>query len=215
MLRICCYRAESIKDYIRSDKEAELMARGIILFGGMGVGDTTLGKAVAARLSWPHIDLDDYIWMWDTPLPFTKIRPRDEKIALLNEAISHHPHFVMSGSMWSFRKVFEPCFDLAVFLTAPAQVRAERIRQRELNRWGARVLPGGDMYEAEGSIHRDYMVCVRSYDEGPEELFSLAQHEAWVRELPCPVLRLDGTRPIEENVDKVIQAGRAMTGETK
>lgn len=24
------------------------MARGIILFGGMGVGDTTLGKAVAA-----------------------------------------------------------------------------------------------------------------------------------------------------------------------
>jgi len=191
------------------------MARGIILFGGMGVGDTTLGKAVAGTLGWPHIDLDDYIWLWDTPLPFTKIRPRDEKIALLTEAISHHPHFVMSGSMFSFRKVFEPCFDLAVFLTAPAQVRSERIRKRELNRWGARVLPGGDMYEAEGSIHKDYMACVRRYDEGPEELFSLAQHEKWIRELPCPVLRLDGTRPVAENAARVIEAYQAKAEENR
>ena len=190
------------------------MARGIILFGGMGVGDTTLGKAVAEAFGWPHIDLDDYIWLWDTPMPFMKIRPRDEKIALLTEAISHRPHFVMSGSMFSFRKVFEPYFDLAVFLTAPAQVRAERIRKRELTRWGARVLPGGDMYEAEGSIHKDYMACVRRYDEGPEELFSLAQHEKWIRELPCPVLRLDGTRPVEENVVRVIEAYRAKAEET-
>ena len=186
------------------------MARGIILFGGMGVGDTTLGKAVASRVDWPHIDLDDFIWRWDTPLPFTAIRPREEKIALLKEAISHHPHFVMSGSMFSFRKEFEPFFDLAVFLTAPAPVRAERIRRRELTRWGARVLPGGDLYESEGSIHRDYMACVRSYDEGPEALFSRAQHEAWIRELPCPVIRLDGTKPIEENAERVIEAYRAL-----
>ncbi|MBQ2956711.1 MAG: shikimate kinase [Clostridia bacterium] len=188
------------------------MARGIILFGGMGVGDTTLGKAVAGALGWPHIDLDDYIWMWDTPLPFTKTRPRDEKIAMLREAISHHPHFVMSGSMFSFRKEFEPCFDMAVFLTASREARAERIRSRELRRWGARVLPGGDMYEAAGSIHRDYMECVRSYDEGPEELFSRAQHEKWIGELPCPVLRLDGERPVQENVNRVIGAYGSICG---
>ncbi len=188
------------------------MARGMILFGGMGVGDTTLGRVVAAKLGWPHFDLDDFIWRWDTELPFTKTRPREEKIALLKEAISQHPHFVMSGSMWSFRKEFEPYFDLAVFLTAPAEVRAERIRRRELGRWGARVLPGGDMYEAEGSIHKDYMACVRSYDEGPEELFSLAQHEAWAKELPCPVMRLDGTRPTEENAERIIRMRRLMTG---
>lgn len=189
------------------------MARGIILFGGMGVGDTTLGKAVAQKLDWPHFDLDDFIWRWDTPLPFTKTRPRDEKIAMLKEAISHHPHFVMSGSMFSFRKEFEDSFELAVFLTVPAEVRAERIRKRELTRWGARVLPGGDMYESEGSIHKDYMACVRSYDEGPAEVFSLAQHEVWAGELPCPVLRLDGTKPIEENAQRVIEALRRQTNE--
>lgn len=187
------------------------MARGIILFGGMGVGDTALGKAVAARLNWPHFDLDSYIWRWDTPLPFTQTRPRDEKIAMLTEDISHHPYFVMSGSMWSFRKAFEPYFDLAVFLTAPAEVRAARIQKREQARWGARVLPGGDMYESEGSIYKDYMACARSYDEGPEELFSLAQHEAWARELPCPVLRLDGMRPVEENAVRVVEEYRALS----
>ena len=186
------------------------MARGIIL---LGVGDTTLGREVAKRLDRPHFDLDDYIWMWDTPLPFTKIRPREEKIALLTADISRHPHFVMSGSMFSFRKTFEPYFELAVFLTAPAEIRAERIRRRELQRWGARVLPGGDMYEAEGSIHTDYMACVRSYDEGPEELFSRAQHEKWIGELPCPVLRLDGTEPIEKNAERVIEALRRKRDE--
>ena len=77
------------------------MARGMILFGGMGVGDSTLGRAAAKRLHWPHIDLDDFIWRWDTEIPFTVIRPRAEKIALLNEAIARHPHFVMSGSMFT------------------------------------------------------------------------------------------------------------------
>ena len=189
------------------------MAKGIILFGAMGVGDTTLGREAARLLDWPHFDLDDFIWRWDTPLPFTKTRPRDEKIAMLKEAISHHPHFVMSGSMFSFRKEFEDSFELAVFLTASAEVRAERIRKRELTRWGARVLPGGDMYESEGSIHKDYMACVRSYDEGPAEVFSLAQHEVWAGELPCPVLRLDGTKPIEENAQRVIEALRRQTNE--
>lgn len=191
------------------------MARGIILFGGMGVGDTTLGREVALQLGWPHFDLDDYIWRWDTPLPFTKTRPREEKIALLSEAISGHPHFVMSGSMWSFRKSFEPLFDLAVFLTAPAGIREARIRSRELARWGARVLPGGDMYESEGSIYRDYAACVRSYDEGPADQYSRAQHEAWILEMPCPVLRLDGTAEICENAKAVINRLRSIREEPK
>lgn len=191
------------------------MAQGIILFGGMGVGDTTLGRSVAVRLEWPHFDLDDFIWRWDTALPFTKTRPREEKITLLTEALSHRPHFVMSGSMWSFRKAFEPYFDLAVFLTAPAETRAERIRKRELQRWGARVLPGGDMYERDGAPYRDYLAWARSYDEGTEQMFSFAQHEAWIRELPCPVLRLDGTRPIEENSERVIAAYQAIAEEAR
>lgn len=185
------------------------MSKGIILFGAMGVGDTTLGRVAARLLDWPHFDIDDFIWRWDTEIPYTATRPREEKIALLTEAISHHPHFVMSGSMFSFRKAFESSFGLAVFLTAPAEVCAERVRLRSVARWGERVLPGGDMYEA-SSVYRDYLANARRYLTGTEEQFSLAQHEAWIRELPCPVLRMDGTRPISENADQIVRAYHSL-----
>ncbi|MGI5854326.1 MAG: hypothetical protein ACOX8I_08400 [Bacillota bacterium] len=38
-------------------------------------------------------------------------------------------------------------FDLAVYLSAPVDVRLKRIENREYARWGDRVREGGDMYE--------------------------------------------------------------------
>lgn len=50
------------------------MPREILLFGAMGVGDTSLGKEVAKRLNYPHLDLDDYHRCWDTEIPYTIFR---------------------------------------------------------------------------------------------------------------------------------------------
>lgn len=179
------------------------MSRGIILFGGMGVGDTTLGKEVARRLNFSHYDIDDYSWRWDTQIPYTIFRPKEERIELLINAISNNPNFVMSGSMWSIRKSFEPLFNMAVFITAPAEIRAERIRNRSINRWGDRVLPGGDMYE-NSEVYKNYLSCARSYDKDISPNACMIQHEQWVKELPCPVLRIDGTKTISENADLVV-----------
>ena len=178
------------------------MPRGIILFGAMGVGDTTLGKAVAKRLSYPHIDLDDYHWRWDTKIPYTIFHSKEDRIKSIMAAIAKHEHFVMSGSMWSIRKRFEPMFEMAVFLTAPAEVRAQRLRACSQSRWGKRVLPGGDMYEA-SELYRDYLSWARKYDTDIRPDACLLQHEQWIAELPCPVLRLDGINPICENTDFV------------
>lgn len=185
------------------------MPRGIILFGAMGVGDTTLGKEVARRLAFPHFDLDDYHWRWDTEIPYTVFRSREERTAHLRKDLSKHPFFVMSGSMWSIRKAFEPMFDLAVFMTAPADIRAERIRSRSIARWGDRVLPGGDMYEA-SEVYRDYAACARSYDMDLSPQACITQHERWARELPCPVLRVDGTKDIAQNAEWIVRKYLAM-----
>lgn len=32
----------------------------------------------------------------------------------------------------------------------------------------------------------------------------MAQHEQWAKELPCPVIRVDGTKPIAENAELVV-----------
>jgi len=179
------------------------MARGIILFGAMGVGDTTLGKELATRLGYPHFDLDDYHWRWDTEIPYTIFRSREERTEHLLNDLSKCQKFIMSGSMFSIRKTFEPLFDLAVFMTAPAEIRAERIRTRSIARWGDRVLPGGDMHETI-DVYQDYLACARRYDMDDPTYACISQHEQWAAELPCPVLRADGTKSISENAEWIL-----------
>ena len=38
------------------------------------------------------------------------------------------------------------------------------------------------------------------YDDGDFTVRSLQKHQAWLAKLPCPVLRLDGARPVPELV---------------
>ncbi len=191
------------------------MARGIILFGAMGVGDTTLGKEVARRLDYAHVDLDDHHWRWDTEIPYTVFRSREERTESIMQAISNTSLFVMSGSMWSLRKTFEPFFDVAVFITAPVEICAERIRLRSISQWGNRVLPGGDIYES-NDINKDYLAAAKSYETDIAPRMCRAQHEQWISELPCPVLRVDGTETISANAAYVIdQYGIILDGHTK
>lgn len=179
------------------------MARGIIVFGSSGSGTTTIGREVAKQISFPHFDLDNYIWRFDTEIPYTVTYPREERISRLMNDISQHPHFVMSGSMDSFNAPFVPLFDLAVYNTASVEIRAERLRARELARWGARVLPGGDMYEA----HRrsDYLAIALQYERLGPPYANRKTHEQWIKTLPCPVLRTDGALPVAENAALIVE----------
>lgn len=186
------------------------MASGILIFGSSGSGTTTLGRAVAERLGFAHVDLDDYLWQWDTDIPFTVTRPRAERTRLLLEALSDVDHFVMSGSMDSYNAPFVPMFDLAVLHTAPVGIRLARLQAREAARLGARILPGGDMAEQ----HRAFLETASRYDGDASP--SHSHHEQWAATLPCPVLHTDGTRPVEENaalVSAVYRRAAANRGE--
>ncbi|HEV2483277.1 MAG TPA: shikimate kinase [Puia sp.] len=54
----------------------------IHIFGASGAGVTTLGQALAARLSLPYFDSDDYFWYATDP-PFTTTRPAAQRNALI------------------------------------------------------------------------------------------------------------------------------------
>ena len=171
------------------------MSRGIIIFGAAGSGKTTLGRELAGRLGFLHIDIDDYIWRWDTEIPYTVLRPRQERIEALMEAVSKGERFVMTGSMDSIREFFTPLFDLAVFLTVPTDIRLQRLGARKSEQFGERILPGGDMYEQNQKFFNE----AAAYDTGEPPQVCLKIHEQWATEFECPVLRLDGTKPIAEN----------------
>lgn len=179
--------------------------KSIIIFGGPGAGDTTLGKELARQLNFQHFDLDDYLWSFDTVIPFTVTRPREERIKNLMDDISKYPCFVMSGSMYSIREYFTSMFKLAVFIETPVSTRIKRVNAREFARFGDRILAGGDMYIQ----HQNFIEEVKRYDTD-SKVNNIKQHEQWITEFTCPVLRVDGTVDISENTSWIINQIKKM-----
>ena len=172
----------------------------IHVFGASGSGTTTLGQAVAKQLQVPFFDVDSYFWK-ETDPPFTKKRPTDERISGLERDIDDESGWVISGSMCGWGDSLMPRFSLAVFVYLDPKIRMQRLWQRERERYGARIDPGGDMYR----IHRDFIEWASAYDSAGMDMRSLKIHEWWVGRLNCPVARLNGSDPIEILSTKVIE----------
>lgn len=181
------------------------MAAGIMIMGSSGAGKTTLGELVAKELGYTFVDIDEYIWRRDTEIPFSVMYPRAEKISRLADAITQCEHFVMAGSMDSFHEHFDPFFELVVHLHTDAQIRANRVHERELERFGARILEDGDMYKE----HKKFLSDITGYDFGIGGC-TLQQHELWLKSLKCKVLKLDGADDLKKNVNKIIDAYKGI-----
>ena len=172
----------------------------IHIFGASGSGTTTLGQALAEKTGYTFLDSDDYLWLPTDPQYTTK-RPSEERVALLERDIDASHGAVVSGSLVGWGDPLIPRFTLAVRLVVPHDVRMERLMRRECQRYGDRILPGGDMYQ----IHRDFLQWAAGYEDGPATMRSRAMHDLWQQKLTCPLLTLDGTRPVEELVEAVLQ----------
>ena len=177
-----------------------MMKHVIHIFGASGSGTTTLGRAIADRTGYRFLDSDDYLWLPTDPQYTTK-RPTEERLALLERDIDASDGAVVSGSLVGWGDPLMPRFTLAVRLTVPHDVRMARLERRELARYADRILPGGDMYQ----IHRDFLQWAAGYDDGPATMRSRAMHDLWQQKLTCPLLTLDGTRPVEELVEEVLR----------
>jgi len=176
-----------------------ITSKGIIINGAAGAGKTTLAGELAKRLDFRHLDLDDYYYSRESE--FAGLRPRDEIRKLLKIDLEKYPRFVMSGTIGSILWDFvNPLFDLAVLLYVPTEIRLERVKARAYERFGDRVLAGGDLYEN----HQNFYKHVQQYDMGFHSV-SAERHEKWAKEILCPVLRADGTKSIIENVECIAE----------
>ena len=167
--------------------------------GASGSGATSLGRALADALALPHHDTDDYFWQPTVP-PYQKKRERAERIRLMREIFLPRADWVLSGSLEGWGDEIIPYFDLVIFLSTPRQVRLQRLRAREATHFGSyAVAPGGWRHQDT----EDFVDWAAHYEEGDREGRSLAKHEAWLATLPCPVVRLDGSRSMPELVAEV------------
>ena len=172
----------------------------IHIFGASGSGTSTLGRALAEKTSFRFMDTDDYYWLPAEPM-YTLKRPIPERLALMERDLDECSDAVLSGSLAGWGDPLIPRFTLAVRLNTPTPVRMERLQQREYARYGRRILPGGDLYEQSQA----FLAWAAQYDDGLPPLRSRALHDLWQQQLPCPLLTLDGTLPLDELAEAVLQ----------
>lgn len=185
-----------------------MKSRRIHLMGASGSGVTTLGRALAGRLALPHHDTDDYFWLPTVP-PYQTTRPAAERLRLMHEMFLPRLDWVQSGTVTGWGNELVLFFDLVVFVTTPRELRLQRLRSREAAHFGAdAVAQGGWRHEQTKS----FVEWASRYETGDREGRSLAQDEAWLAGLPCPVVRVDGSRPLADLVEQLCSEAHPLPG---
>ncbi len=168
--------------------------RAIIVCGMNGAGKSTLGRALAQKLGYNFIDIEDiYFPKTDPDYLYSSPRTEEEVEALLMERISGGKAFVLASVRGDYSERIAKSFDLAVYIQVPKDIRMERIKKRSLDKFGDRAMPGGDLFEKE---RRFFEMCANRDEHIAEN---------WAKTLKCPVIRVDGLKTVEENVAIIIE----------
>ena len=178
----------------------ESMINRIHIFGASGSGTTTLAKTLADTLDVQHFDTDNYFWIQTNP-PFQLIRERAERQELLRQVLTKNGSWILSGSLCGWGNFAIPMFDLIVYLWVPSTIRMQRLKEREVKRYGSGIEDPNDPRH-QGS--HDFLEWAAAYDTGGLDMRSKSSHEKWIAKLPYPVLRIEGNRTIKENLETVL-----------
>ncbi len=178
---------------------------GILVCGLNGAGKTTFGRALAERLNYRFIDSEELYF----PDGYSYANPRssEEARAALAELMEKHGgRFVLTSVRANFCGDLVRHFDLAVLVSAGREERLARVRVRSREKFGERMLPGGDMYEAQAEFLET--VDNRSEDYAEAHLRKMLDEGR----MCCPVVRIDGSgsrenlrQSVEENVKLVVR----------
>ena len=165
------------------------MARGIQICGLNGCGKSTLGRALAQEIGFHFIDNEELFFSRKAAdEPYANPRRRDEAERLLMEEVRKYGDFVFAAVKGDYGREMIPLYRYAVLIETPKDIRMQRIRSRSFQKFGDRMKVGGELYEQEEAFFR-------TAASRPEDYAA-----SWAETLECPVLIVDGTRSVEENV---------------
>lgn len=169
------------------------MGTGILMCGLNGTGESTLGKALAKKLNFYFIDNEDLYFSKTNPeYLYAAPRTRMEVEQLLLDEIAAHENFVFASVKGDYENAIA-LFQYAILITVPRELRMQRVKNRSYEKFGNRMLPGGDLHDQE---ERFFEFVKGRGEDSVEE---------WIKTLNCPVLRVDGTDSVEKNVEFIME----------
>lgn len=174
----------------------------IHIFGASGSGVTTLGQTLAAALQLPYFDSDAYFWEPTHP-PFILKRAPDLRNAAIRADLDKHNSWVLGGSAVNWGADVFPPFDLIVFLWLPPAIRMERLKARELERYGELIFTDAQrhaQYQAFMAWAGDYDNCTGVAGR------TIKVHEQWLQQQTSRVLQIRGDLTVAERLEIVMEA---------
>ncbi|WP_241107198.1 adenylate kinase [Pseudomonas sp. MPFS] len=174
------------------------MNQRIYLIGASGAGVSTLGALLAQQLGLPHVDVDEHYWHPSDP-PFQQARPVEQRLLGLKQALEDKP-WVLSGSMDGWGDAIIAQADWVLYVDTPTPLRLQRIRSRERQRFGPRILPGGDMH----TQHLAFLEWAAAYDGGSRAGRSRPRHKEWLARLDQPQGRIEGSGSMQKMLDQAL-----------
>lgn len=170
------------------------MEERVILCGGNGAGKSTLGRTLSRVLGWPFFDIEAYYFPdAGGDYPYRTPRTREEVEALLLADLRANPRCLLAAVKGAYGPEVEGLLTCAVLLDVPKEARLERVRRRSYQKFGDRMLPGGDLHDREEQFFR--MVEGRSQGDV----------EAWLEGAGLPALRLDATEETPRLAEAVVR----------
>jgi adenylate kinase family enzyme len=170
----------------------------INIFGASGSGVTTLGQALSEKLDYPYFDSDHYFWFTSDP-PFSERRPPEERNALINKEMAGNESWILGGSVINWNNNWQ--FDLSVFLYIPQELRLQRLKDREHERYGDIIYTDKER----NRLYNEFIEWARGYDELITNSRSLHSHKNWMNNLKTPLLVIEGDTTVEERVEAVVK----------
>ena len=165
----------------------------ILVCGLNGAGKSTLAKALAEKMNCRFIDMEDiYFSRQDNPdYPYEKSRPYGDVVSLLTSIANEENDFILASVTGSFGVEFISHLKCVICIEVPKEIRLKRVYDRSYMLFGEKSCKGGDYYKQINSFH----VFCESRDE------NLVND--WLSTICCPIIRVDGTLPICDNVNLI------------
>lgn len=183
------------------------MFNGIAIIGLNGAGKSTLAHVLAKKLHYFEIDVEDYYFPEQRSsrinalegrtsadvsfIPYLSPRAKSEVEFAIRKDINCNPQFVLSGVSLNWSESILSQIDIVFYLHVPLSERLRRIRSREAQRFGSRILPGGDMYEQ----HNEFLNKIENRSE--QEITRSLEN------LSCPVVNVEEILPLRNDILKI------------